>query len=264
MHVDACGMEKTHFFFVCFTAGILCCFGGNEGKTAVKAKERADVTLQTGESPSNAKIIWTFGAENPNMLLATIKKREVKSDYDESFRDRLQLDSQTGALTITQLSVLDSGIYKWQAISDTISWKQFNLTVYGSLGTPSITVRSSFNTKSCSSVTVECSVHNSQDLVLSWYRVEERLTNISSPDLSSKLYLALEIESHERGSYSCIAENPVEKKMTKLSGEDTTMKIESGESRSWCQTESTVRLVISTVFGMALIILVVDHIRLRR
>uniref|UniRef100_A0A668UVQ8 Ig-like domain-containing protein n=1 Tax=Oreochromis aureus TaxID=47969 RepID=A0A668UVQ8_OREAU len=207
-------------------------------------KERADVTLQTGESPSNAKIIWTFGAENPNMLLATIKKREVKSDYDESFRDRLQLNSQTGALTITQLSVLDSGIYKWQAIS--------------SLGTPSITVRSSFNTKSCSSVTVECSVHNSQDLVLSWYRVEERLTNISSPDLSSKLYLALEIESHERGSYSCIAENPVEKKMTKLSGEDTTMKID------WCQTESTVRLVISTVFGMALIILVVDHIRLRR
>uniref|UniRef100_A0A668UWR6 Ig-like domain-containing protein n=1 Tax=Oreochromis aureus TaxID=47969 RepID=A0A668UWR6_OREAU len=168
-------------------------------------------------------IIWTFGAENPNMLLATIKKREVKSDYDESFRDRLQLNSQTGALTITQLSVLDSGIYKWQAISDTISWKQFNLTVYGSY---ICSLSSSFNTKSCSSVTVECSVHNSQDLVLSWYRVEERLTNISSPDLSSKLYLALEIESHERGSYSCIAENPVEKKMTKLSGEDTTMKID--------------------------------------
>nr|XP_012780488.1 uncharacterized protein LOC105941465 isoform X2 [Maylandia zebra] len=133
MHVNACGMEKTYFFFVCFTAGILCCFGGNEGKTAVKAKERADVTLQTGESPSNAKIIWTFGAENPNMRLATIKKRVVKSDYDARFKDRLQLDSQTGALTITQLSVQDSGIYKWQAISDTILWKQFNLTVYFAL-----------------------------------------------------------------------------------------------------------------------------------
>lgn len=96
----------------------------------MKAKERADVTLQTGESPSNAKIIWTFGAENPNMRLATIKKRVVKSDYDVRFKDRLQLDSQTGALTITQLSVQDSGIYKWQAISDTILWKQFNLTVY--------------------------------------------------------------------------------------------------------------------------------------
>ncbi|XP_039883149.1 uncharacterized protein LOC120730748 isoform X3 [Simochromis diagramma] len=134
----------------------------------------------------------------------------------------------------------------------------------GSLGTPSITVRSSFINKSCSTVTVECSVHNSQDLVLSWYRQEGRLTNVSSPDLSSNLHLTLEIESHDSGSYSCVAENPVEKKVTKLSGEDTTIKMGSGESRSWCQTESTVRLVISTVFGMALIILVVDHIRLRR
>ncbi|XP_042073953.1 uncharacterized protein LOC121814016 [Haplochromis burtoni] len=64
------------------------------------------------------------------MRLATIKKRVVKSDYDARFKDRLQLNSQTGALTITQLSVQDSGIYKWQAISDTILWKQFNLTVY--------------------------------------------------------------------------------------------------------------------------------------
>uniref|UniRef100_A0A3P9AUB2 Si:dkey-102c8.3 n=1 Tax=Maylandia zebra TaxID=106582 RepID=A0A3P9AUB2_9CICH len=215
-------LGNKHLCFHIFSlSGILCCFGGNEGKTAVKAKERADVTLQTGESPSNAKIIWTFGAENPNMRLATIKKRVVKSDYDARFKDRLQLDSQTGALTITQLSVQDSGIYKWQAISDTILWKQFNLTVYCSLGTPSITVRSSFINKSCSAVTVECSVHNSQDLVLSWYRQEGRLTNVSSPDLSSNLYLTLEIESHDSSSYSCVAENPVEKKVTKLSGEDT-------------------------------------------
>lgn len=33
---------------------------------------------------------------------------------------------------------------------------------------------------------------------------------------------------------------------------------------NWCQTEATVRLVITAVVGMALIIIVVDHIRLRR
>lgn len=98
----------------------------------------------------------------------------------------------------------------------------------GSLGTPSITVRSSFINKSCSAVTVECSVYNSQDLVLSWYRQEGRLTNVSSPDLSSNLYLTLEIESHDSSSYSCVAENPVEKKVTKLSGEDTAIKMGSG------------------------------------
>lgn len=71
-------------------------------------------------------------------------------------------------------------------------------------------------------------MHNSQDLVLSWYRQEGRLTNVSSPDLSSNLYLTLEIESHDSSSYSCVAENPVEKKVTKLSGEDTAIKMGSG------------------------------------
>lgn len=71
-------------------------------------------------------------------------------------------------------------------------------------------------------------MHNSQDLVLSWYRQEGRLTNVSNPDLSSNLHLTLEIESHDSGSYSCVAENPVEKKVTKLSGEDTTIKMGSG------------------------------------
>ncbi|XP_030597739.1 HEPACAM family member 2-like [Archocentrus centrarchus] len=262
MHVSS--RHGKNIFFLYFTAGLLCCICTDEGKTAVKAKERANVTLQTRENLTNAQIMWTFGSENPNMLLATVKKREMKSDYDERFRDRLQLDSQTGALTITQLRVLDSGIYMWQAIGNDILLKQFNLTVYSSVASPSITVSSSLISKSCSSVTVECSAHNSQDLILSWYKGEGRLKNTSSPDLSSRLYLPLEIESHDKENYSCVAENPVEKKTTKLTREDTNLKIESGEPGNWCQTEATVRLVISAVFGMALIILVVDHIRLRR
>uniref|UniRef100_A0A3Q0SDM7 Si:dkey-102c8.3 n=1 Tax=Amphilophus citrinellus TaxID=61819 RepID=A0A3Q0SDM7_AMPCI len=232
---------------------------------------RDSLETVTRENLTNAQIMWTFGSENPNMLLATVKKREMKSDYDERFRDRLQLDSQTGALTITQLRVLDSGIYMWQAIGNDILLEQFNLTVY-SPACPLHYIHESslcsssflYSCKSCSSVTVECSAHNSQDLILSWYKGEGRLKNTSSPDLSSRLYLPLEIESHDKDNYSCVAENPVEKKTTKLTREDTNLKIESGEPGNWCQTEATVRLVISAVFGMALIILVVDHIRLRR
>ena len=35
------------------------------------------------------------------------------------------------------------------------------------------------------------------------------------------------------------------------------------ESSSWCQTEGTVRLAISAVVGMALVVLIVDYMRLQ-
>ena len=84
----------------------------------VAAREGATVTLQTRESGShsNIQIVWTFGTENPNMRIAIVKSREVRSEYDERFRGRLQLDSRSGALTITKLRFSDSGVYMWQSI----------------------------------------------------------------------------------------------------------------------------------------------------
>lgn len=110
---------------------VLSCVCAGEEREAVKAREGATVTLQTRETRSdNEQIVWTFGPENLNMRIATVKKAGVKADYDERFRDRLQLDLRTGALTITQLRVTDSGFYTWQSISSHIIFHHFNLTVY--------------------------------------------------------------------------------------------------------------------------------------
>ncbi|XP_042255856.1 CD48 antigen-like [Thunnus thynnus] len=252
-------LRRKHFA-VYFTSVLLSCVWAGENEVA--AREGATVTLKTRESGSysNIQIVWTFGTENPNMRIAIVKSREVRSEYDERFRGRLQLDSWSGALTITNLRLSDSGVYMWQSIGSTILFQNFHLTVYSSVSPPTIKVNASLVNTRCSSLTVECSVENSRELILSWFRGRERLKTTSSPNLSTRVFLPLEIQYHDGDNYSCLAENPVEEKATKLHTEDTCLKNEE----SWCQTEATVRLVISAVVGMALIFLIVDHMRLRR
>lgn len=94
----------------------------------------------------------------------------------------------------------------------------------GSVFPPSIKVNVSLTNTSCSSVTVECFVENSKELTLSLYRGRDRLKSTSSSVLSSRLSLALEIKSHDGDDYSCVAENPVDKKATKIHTEDTCLR----------------------------------------
>uniref|UniRef100_A0A3P9QEZ9 SLAM family member 9-like n=1 Tax=Poecilia reticulata TaxID=8081 RepID=A0A3P9QEZ9_POERE len=100
---------------------LLCYVCAKEEKKIVKARERTNVTLQPVESQHNARVVWTFGVESPNIRIASVKQgKEVKHDYEEKFRARLLLDSLTGALTISQLETSDSGVYQFQSISSKI------------------------------------------------------------------------------------------------------------------------------------------------
>uniref|UniRef100_A0A3P9QF11 SLAM family member 9-like n=1 Tax=Poecilia reticulata TaxID=8081 RepID=A0A3P9QF11_POERE len=226
--------------------------------------ERTNVTLQPVESQHNARVVWTFGVESPNIRIASVKQgKEVKHDYEEKFRARLLLDSLTGALTISQLETSDSGVYQFQSISSKI---------LSFLPAPSITVTSSVINSSSAAVTVECSVQNSRELKLSWYRGTERLKQTSSPSLPTELTLSLEVDAPDGDDYSCVAENPVERQTTKLHTKDIQLGnwsffftcpilFCSSENSSWCQNEATVRLIVSAGIALVLILLLVDHIR---
>uniref|UniRef100_A0A8C2G7T9 Immunoglobulin domain-containing protein n=1 Tax=Cyprinus carpio TaxID=7962 RepID=A0A8C2G7T9_CYPCA len=100
----------TVVLFLLFTIGV--CVDGKE--ESVSVTEGDSVTLKSGvtEKQTDDGIEWRFSG---------IRIAKISSDYsgislwvktDGSFKDRLQLDSQTGDLKISSISATDSGLYK--------------------------------------------------------------------------------------------------------------------------------------------------------
>ncbi len=80
---------------------------------SVLVMEGESVTLNTDVSVTQRnKILWKFGEQG--VLIALLDDNEVSlfNGTEGQFRDRLQLDSQTGSLTITNTRTTDSGLYE--------------------------------------------------------------------------------------------------------------------------------------------------------
>ncbi|CAM4659529.1 unnamed protein product [Leuciscus chuanchicus] len=112
--------------FVCGVFGV----GADEAKTVM---EGDSVTLNSDltEIHTYRRILWRFGTE----LIAQITEGKISYDDvpDGRFRDRLQLDSKTASLTITNMRRNHSGLYKLEPVSEsgTIG-KKFSVNVYDS------------------------------------------------------------------------------------------------------------------------------------
>ncbi|ROJ73025.1 hypothetical protein DPX16_1209 [Anabarilius grahami] len=87
-----------------------------------------DAELQSGDL-----MLWTFGPENR----LVVKTESGRTSISESFRDRLELDNETGSLTIRNIGITDSGHFKLQIInSKQTTFRRFNVTVIGSCSLP--------------------------------------------------------------------------------------------------------------------------------
>ncbi|XP_062303853.1 uncharacterized protein LOC134008479 [Osmerus eperlanus] len=181
--------------------------------TQLSVQKGKTVTLEThvaGLQPDDGWIynkLWLLQV-NPGKLRCTL--------LDERFTDRLQLDLQTGSLTVRNISLHDAGVYQLQTGGDKVAHQTFTLSVYDMVSGPAISysyLRLSANNISC---TVECSVKNGRDVTLTWYKGEERLNQTSSPDLSSNISLHLEMKDQDGDTYSCVAENPISNQTDKL------------------------------------------------
>ncbi|MGL4584377.1 MAG: hypothetical protein ACRCVU_15530 [Flavobacterium sp.] len=95
---------------------------------SVSVMEGDYVTLHTDitEIQTDDQILWMFGpketriAEIYNLIIKIFKSK------------RLMLNNQTGSLTITNITITNSGLYKLQTISSRgTSYKTFDITVYG-------------------------------------------------------------------------------------------------------------------------------------
>ncbi|XP_050950722.1 SLAM family member 5-like, partial [Labeo rohita] len=176
--------------------------------------EGDSVTLNTDvtELQKTDQILWMFGSQETR--IAEIHKLNIDMyDSNETFGDRLKMDTQTGSLTIRNIKTEDSGVYKLQIISKTTSYKRFNVTVYAPLPVPVITsdflICSSSSERSVSKCSLLCSVLNVSDVTLSWYKGNSLLSSISVSDLSISLSLPLEVEYQDKNTYSCVINNPI-------------------------------------------------------
>uniref|UniRef100_A0A671SCI6 Immunoglobulin domain-containing protein n=1 Tax=Sinocyclocheilus anshuiensis TaxID=1608454 RepID=A0A671SCI6_9TELE len=103
---------------------------------SVSVMEGDSVILYTDvETIQQEEIRWYFNdiriaeiSGDPNKTCTDVQCE----DADERFRDRLQLDHQTGSLTIMNITTTDSGVYKLQTNSSSDSLLQlFSVSVYG-------------------------------------------------------------------------------------------------------------------------------------
>uniref|UniRef100_A0A8C2PSD0 Ig-like domain-containing protein n=1 Tax=Cyprinus carpio TaxID=7962 RepID=A0A8C2PSD0_CYPCA len=99
-------------------------------------KERESVTLDPGVMKTpNYLMAWYLNGiciaeicEEPRMICTDVQF----NNGTERFRDRLNLDHQTGSLTITNTRATDSGLYKLQISSNRFTIKRsFSVTVSG-------------------------------------------------------------------------------------------------------------------------------------
>ncbi len=85
----------------------------------ILGKEGKNVTLKPDtETQRDDLILWMFGDQDNLIAQLTGETKETTyADADERFRDRLQLDKNTGSLTIKNMTSKHSGAYKLQIVS---------------------------------------------------------------------------------------------------------------------------------------------------
>nr|XP_055074183.1 natural killer cell receptor 2B4-like isoform X2 [Misgurnus anguillicaudatus] len=221
-----------HSVFICvFILNGVFGVDGDEVKS-VSVMEGDFVTLNTDitQIQKDDQIMWKFGPQETR--IAQIDKKSIDMyDSVKIFGDRLNLDSQTGSLTITNIRITHTGLYKLQIISKSgIKYKAFSVTVYASLFVPVIVRKSSSGRSSRSKCVLLCSVSNVRDASLSWYKGNRLLSRISVYDHKNKLCLPLEVEYQDTNTYRCVVSNPITNQTKHLNMDDV------------CQTSSGLSL----------------------
>uniref|UniRef100_A0A8C9RFM9 Immunoglobulin domain-containing protein n=1 Tax=Scleropages formosus TaxID=113540 RepID=A0A8C9RFM9_SCLFO len=176
--------------------------------TAMKGRS---ITLEAGtaELRRDSHVVWLFGSPEPTTVMAALFDGRSSTDYSDRFGDRLQLDTRTVSLTLSNLSTGDTGIYQLKLLKGDLPVATFTLSVYGEYCSPA----NLFISKNMKMEEVEMlrffsrpCVQTSDDITV---ECDPVLNQTSSPHLNTTLSLPLDIEEQDSDTYSCVSSNPV-------------------------------------------------------
>ncbi|XP_050958686.1 lymphocyte function-associated antigen 3-like isoform X2 [Labeo rohita] len=245
-----------------------------DGVKIVSVTEGDSVTLHADVNDTEIPrrftnhIEWRW-LQPENTHITLWRKKEtyhIRYHYDKRFKGRLQINNQTGSLTIRNIRTTDSGLYQMYSPPRRES---FSVTVYAHLPIPVITRHSTCFSSSGSlqqKCSLLCSVLNVSHVSLSWYKGNSLLSNISVSDLNISLSLPLEVEYQDKNTYSCVINNPISNRTQHLNISEVCQTCAGISDSVHCCgfTEAVIRLVISAVVGVATVIIVVYDISSRR
>ncbi|XP_051736732.1 SLAM family member 5-like [Ctenopharyngodon idella] len=233
----------------------------------VKVKEGGFLNLNPGLHDPNGdvQILWTFESGRQSTRVAQMHQGKIYTHYDKRLTGRVQLDQETGILTITDIRTNESGLYKALIVINThISGRRYKVDVYAPVSVPAIRSSSALHQSTGTSeeiCSVLCSVRNDRDVFISWYKGGEIVNQTSNPDLSINLSLQLELHYNDSEIYSCTAANPVSNKSVSLHMKEICPRHE--DCLDHCGvTEALIRLVLSGLVGIATVFFLVEHVRI--
>ncbi|XDV23408.1 hypothetical protein PO909_027988 [Leuciscus waleckii] len=137
--------------------------------------EGDSVTLHTNLSDirNDDTILWLFGPKD-SVVSQITRKGDLNSIYftdDVRFRDRLQVDQNTGSLTIRNTRIRHSGQYKLSISREKTTIKIFNVTVFGVVGKTDEV--KSVSVMEGESVTLKTDVEVQRDDLIVWWFGDE-------------------------------------------------------------------------------------------